>query len=287
MVVKVKSISSYLSLQAILNSYSNYIDVTTYGLYSGLTNDNRPAVDKKVTENLSYVYNITNLEAKIKEAIGALNTPPIIPPVVIIPSGGGGNAGGGFGTVTTPTPVIEAPKDMNFSDVSKDFWGYSYIKSLYDKKIISGKTETEFYPNDFVTRAEFTKMLVVALKMTGDANSSVFNDISNDKWYYSYVNIGVSNGIIKGCSEGYFEPEQNISRQDASVMINRILKLVKETEDLFDDDSLIADYAKDSVYALKENGIINGYENSFNPVNNLTRAEAAVLINNVLSVVNE
>ena len=70
-------------------------------------------------------------------------------------------------------------------------------------------------------------------------------------------------------------------------MVNRILKLVKETEDLFDDDSLIADYAKDSVYALKENGIINGYDNSFNPVNNLTRAEAAVLINNVLSVVNE
>ena len=50
------------------------------------------------------------------------------------------------------------------------------------------------------------------------------------------------------------------------------------------DDSLIADYAKDSVYALKENGIINGYENSFNPVNNLTRAEASKVISELLGI---
>ncbi len=282
LVVKAKSISSHLSLQSILNSYSDYIDVTIFGSYSGLTEDERSTVDKNVTLNLNQIYNITNLETRLKGEIDALNTPPLVPPVIITPTVGGG--GGGLGTVTTPTPVIDAPKDMGFSDVPKDFWGYSYIKSLYDKQIISGKSETEFCPNDFVTRAEFTKMLVVALGMTGDSNNAVFYDISNDKWYYSYVNIGVANGIIKGMSEGYFEPDLNISRQDASVMINRILKLVKDTEEMFNDDSLIADYAKDSVYALKENGIINGYENSFNPVNNLTRAEAAVLISNILNI---
>ena len=48
---------------------------------------------------------------------------------------------------------------------------------------------------------------------------------------------------------------------------------------LFADNESIADYAKNSVYNLKDSGVINGYDdNTFNPHSKLTRAEAAKMI---------
>lgn len=279
LIVKLSGIKSYLSVEGLINSYSDYIDSSVYNKYNSLTFDERTAVETKIAENIRLITDISVLETKIGEFI---DNPNAIPPVIIPPAASqGGGGGGGLGNVTTKAPDIIPPVSMNFTDVPKDFWGYSYIENLYNKKIISGKSETEFCPYDNVTRAEFTKMLVVALGMTG--NTAIeFEDVSSDSWYYDYVNIGVANGVIQGMSKASFAPDRSISRQDASVMINRLLKLENSSQEVFADDESIADYAKDAIYALKENNIINGYENNFNPLNNLTRAEAAVLISNII-----
>ena len=51
----------------------------------------------------------------------------------------------------------------------------------------------------------------------------------------------------------------------------------------FDDESEFSDYAKAPVSALKNAGIVNGVgDNKFNPKGNATRAEAAVIIYNML-----
>lgn len=283
LIVKLKEITSYTSFEAIVDAYSSYIDSDIYEEYDKLSKDDRAKVNVTVSSELKNVDNITDLEKEIEDAIDKLSEEDDSDSG----RGSGGVGGGGLGNITTSSPVITAPQGMNFKDVSKDFWGYSAIKSLYDKKIVAGKTETEFCPEDNVTRAEFTKMLVVALGMTGSDDYSKFTDVQPEAWYYDYVNKGVANGIIQGMSETQFAPDWNISRQDASVMINRILKLEQTTEDLFGDDGYISDYAKASVYALKENNIIKGYEGNFNPLDNLTRVEAAVLINNILNVVNK
>ena len=58
---------------------------------------------------------------------------------------------------------------------------------------------------------------------------------------------------------------------------------MREAE-LFDDDNSIADYAKSSIYVLKEQGIINGVGgNMFAPYNTATRAEAAKMIYEIIS----
>ena len=54
--------------------------------------------------------------------------------------------------------------------------------------------------------------------------------------------------------------------------------VVKNTE-MFADDNNIADYAYNQVYAIKQLGLINGYENGeFKPSGYLTRAEATKVI---------
>ena len=52
----------------------------------------------------------------------------------------------------------------------------------------------------------------------------------------------------------------------------------KTTGTAFADDGEIADYAKDAVYALKELGILVGYENRFCPNDSATRAESAKIL---------
>jgi len=61
-------------------------------------------------------------------------------------------------------------------------------------------------------------------------------------------------GIINGTSNGKFEPSRNISRQEATVMLNKLSQLMNlekntDTAD-YSDDNDIALWAKDSVYSV-------------------------------------
>ena len=46
----------------------------------------------------------------------------------------------------------------------------------------------------------------------------------------------------------------------------------------FDDGEEVSTYAEDSVRFMKSIGLIEGYNNQFRPLDNLTRAEAATII---------
>ena len=96
-------------------------------------------------------------------------------------------------------------------------------------------------------------------------------------------------GIVNGKSESVFGVGESITRQDACVMIDRALSLSKETNESlnFKDAQDIADYAKASVAALSSYGVVNGVgANEFNPGGLCTRAQAAKIIANMLSVCN-
>ena len=71
-------------------------------------------------------------------------------------------------------------------------------------------------------------------------------------------------------------------------MIKRVIDLknikVEAKEAIFNDNTLISDYAKDAVYAVRSSGIIEGYEGMFNPKSSLTRAEAATVIIRLLDL---
>ena len=94
-------------------------------------------------------------------------------------------------------------------------------------------------------------------------------------------------GIVNGY-EGMFRPLDKISRQDAAIVIYNAISGAGYTldgEKAFDDTSDISDYAKASVSALAANGVINGSDGNFLPLNTLTRAEAVKLIENLLNYI--
>ena len=74
-------------------------------------------------------------------------------------------------------------------------------------------------------------------------------------------------------------------------MICNYLKSVKgelnlDMNNKFTDDSAISDYAKESVYLLRNLGVINGYaDGTFMPIGSATRAEASQILFNLFSVI--
>ena len=127
-------------------------------------------------------------------------------------------------------------------------------------------------------------------KMTGTNGKTLlyvysggFTDLPNGAYYTGYAQWANIYSIMNGVSSTSFAPNSSITRQDICVMLYRYLtnyagKSLSTTATSFTDDSSIASYAKNSVYALKNIGIVNGYtDGSFKPTGYATRAEVAVM----------
>ena len=129
-------------------------------------------------------------------------------------------------------------------------------------------------------REEFIKMLVIRCGKLREGAACSFSDVSSSDWFYKYVSSAFESGIIKGNDNGAFGTGENITREDAAVMLCRVLGLNgSDAAAKFGDYELISGYAKESVGALSKIGVISGNEkNEFNPKGLLTRAEAAKIL---------
>ncbi len=210
-------------------------------------------------------------------------------------NGGGGGGGGGGGSASGTLPgggsAISDPvlpddgyverKDSPFTDIESVSWANESIGILYNRGIISGKSATEFFPNDNITRAEFTKLVVASFFGTPDGNNTKFSDVSG--WSLPYVAFASDNGIVNGVTDSLFSPDGDISREQAATILSRALNKkgyegISQTK-TFSDDSSISQWAKEAVYTLAGAGVVSGKGNNmFCPKDNLTRAEAAKII---------
>lgn len=208
-------------------------------------------------------------------------------------SSGGGGGGGGSSSVKAPQNIIMAQGDSVkteqsqsigfFDDIGNVSWAVEAINALAEKGVVSGKSSRQFAPMDNIKREEFVKMVVNAFGLTAADGEISFEDVSVDAWYYNDIKTAYSLGIINGADEAHFGTGSLITRQDMAAILYRTAeKLGKEfgkDNEVFEDDSKIADYAKNAVYSLKYEGIISGMgDGIFAPLENATRAQAAKMI---------
>lgn len=229
-------------------------------------------------------------------------------------SGGGGGGGGGViiskpqnsdndtnivGTLSPtlePKPVEEnIEKNIVFSDLTDDNWASEAIYSLAELGIISGYPSGEFMPDNFVTRAEFIKILCLSLGVLTSPNidESPFSDVQTNAWYAPYVYAAYKAEMINGYEDNSFRPENEINREEAATMLVKSLEKnnISISDDRlnknFADENDISEYAIGYVDKLYTMSLINGDENNmFRPLDYLTRAEAMQMVWNVLLKIN-
>lgn len=187
-------------------------------------------------------------------------------------------------------PAVEDPQNVEneviFADVASDAWYNYYVYELYNAGIVS--KDEYFRPEDPVTRAEFVKMIVEMLGIRDSSAVVSYTDLSETDWSYVYIASATKFGIIQGNGDGTFGVNDNITREDMAVIIDRAVKLVgydvQTGEPSFNDNDQISDYAYESVGCMQANGIIQGYEGNFSPKDTATRAEAAKVVAMVMAL---
>ncbi|MGG3504012.1 Ig-like domain-containing protein [Paenibacillus lautus] len=186
-------------------------------------------------------------------------------------------------------PVVDRTTDptteISFTDIS-GHWAEVSIKEAVRERIVTGYPDETFKPGDTVTRAEFSVMLMNSLKSTDAGAELIFTDTAwIGDWAKKAVSQAVQAGIIRGYQDGSFRPNAKMTRAEMAAMIANALEL--STKDIpttsFSDDKAIPAWAKSSVEALKELGIVKGIsEGDFNPSAQTTRAEAVIVLMNML-----
>ena len=166
-------------------------------------------------------------------------------------------------------------------------WAEKYIKTIADLGIISGKTADTYAPNDPITRAELTKMAIIAFNYkTEQPKSAPFNDVESYAWYAPYILAAKDSNIIKGYSGNFFRPNNPINRAEALTILIKAAGFQVDPNAVvsFTDTPSSSWYMPYLAYA-KNNGIISGYaDGTFGPGKSITRAEAAKIIVKILEM---
>ncbi|MED0951791.1 S-layer homology domain-containing protein [Bacillus mobilis] len=182
-------------------------------------------------------------------------------------------------------PNVAAAK-LEFSDVPKNHWAEKAIYELVDKNITVGIGGGKYGIENPVTRGQFATFISLALDLP-DGDSS-FPDVPKEHMFYKGISKIVQVGIAKGSTDGNFYPEDNITRQDISVMLSKALELkglTNKKDLLFIDKDQISDYALESIKNVVAYDIARGVgDNKFAPKDKSTRAMAATLIYNLINV---
>ena len=186
-----------------------------------------------------------------------------------------------FGTMTAMASQL-------YPDLAPNHWCYKKIMEFVDKGYIDGYEDGTMRPNQTITRAEYVKVVnnFFGFKNDGETDKK-FSDVSDDAWYAKYVYTAVAQGYISGYEDNTFKPSNPITRQEATVILSRILKIDKEVypKDHVDglaqysDGNEVADWAYTAIHSYSVYNFINGYEDgTLRILQDVTRAETVELL---------
>ena len=173
------------------------------------------------------------------------------------------------------TAVI-TPAAKDFSDVAPDNAYAEQIDMLSDIGVIVGTTDTEFSPNEKVTREQMALLLyrlMTGKDNSGRVNTSPFRDLY-EPVYNGAISWAHACGYIIGTSATTFDPMGGITHQDALAMITRALGQTNSKTD--------AGYPWSFIDIANRLGLSSGLENV--PYEQtLTRGETAALLYNAIT----
>ncbi len=176
---------------------------------------------------------------------------------------------------------------QTFTDVSPNYWAFSYIGEMNVRGVLSGYPNGYFYPDNYVTRAEFAKIMTVASSLPLDYSGyNAYADVNQNDWFYPYVLTAQYYLCGYNMNGGtYYLPNTNALREDIAVALVKLKGYDTTGYDesilkaMFTDYQSISEYARPYVATALEKGLISGYEdNTFRGQNSITRAEAATLL---------
>jgi len=166
-------------------------------------------------------------------------------------------------------------------------WAKDSIMFLTDftPPIIGGYGNGIFGPDDHLTRAQLVAMLNRILSLDYNVQKPQFSDVKPGYWAYADIAAAKGAGIVGGFPDGTFRPDQEVSRAEVAVILDRAFNLPYPAAGVSFKDLGKAGYAwaDASIITLAGNGIAAGYSGGlYKPEQPVSRAEVAVFLSRIL-----
>ncbi|WP_168120401.1 S-layer homology domain-containing protein [Paenibacillus sp. HB172176] len=170
-------------------------------------------------------------------------------------------------------------------------WSQTVVDDLSSRMVLSGTSKSRFQPDRPITRAEFAAILVRALGLKQESGSSSFTDVAAESWYSEAVRTASEYSLINGFEDQTFRPADNVTREQAMVMLANAMPLTGLTAglsvettpfhglDVFTDAANTSDWARNGVARSLQAELVSGRSSAeLAPQANVTRAETAAMV---------
>ena len=146
------------------------------------------------------------------------------------------------------------------------------------KAYIKGYEGNLIKPNAKLTRAEVAMMISNIKGLDKNITNSKLSDVDG-KWYSSAINNIYEKELIKGYPDGSYKPDSLVTRAE---FVQIIKSMDKNNVSKAPFTDIKGHWAEDAINIAYGNGRIKGYgDGTFKPDANITRAEAATILNSL------
>ena len=180
-----------------------------------------------------------------------------------------------------------------FPDVGDEYPYQSQIEALAAAHVVEGFQDGTFGPNQYISRQQFAKMIVLALALpVSDTSVCAFKDVEDtpgELYPYHYVAAAADNKITEGIDAATFAPLRNITIAQAITMVSRSAASLTEeppagVKSVFGTfDTVHTPWADRAQYA----GLLDSLDWSAakdQPTDPITRGEVAALLCNLVAL---
>ena len=178
--------------------------------------------------------------------------------------------------------------DRVFADVSETDWFFTAVDYVYKRSLFAGTSANMFSPAMPMTRGMFVTVLYRLDGRPEPGAGGDFADVIDPSlYYYDAVAWANANRIVTGYTDGTFQPDRSITREEMAAIMYRYaaykgrnMQTPGDAYDTFPDNGDVSSYADAAMRWSVSWEIIRGSNGSLLPKNTATRAEVAQIIYN-------
>lgn len=182
---------------------------------------------------------------------------------------------------------------LEFDDVTKH-WAQDAVNDMGSRLVIEGTGNNKFAPDQAITRAEFAAIVVRGLGLELDQSATAFSDVKASDWYNGAIHTAFAYQLINGFEDGKFRPNDQITREQAMLIIAKAMKVTELKAKLsgqsnnevltpYNDAKDASSWAISGILDCLQAGVIMGRSSDgLAPKANMTRAEVAAIVKRLL-----
>lgn len=157
----------------------------------------------------------------------------------------------------------------------------------FNAPYINGYPDGSFGKKKPITRAEMATIFARILKLDlSEPGEEIYDDVTNDIWYYKYVQAVSNEGIFSGYPDGSFRPNQPITHAEMATVFSKYWakKNVVISAKTAGYNDIDGHWAEVHINRFFNAGVAVGYKDgTFRPDTLTNRTELVIMVNRVIN----